>query len=156
MVIIPKPKSGDPKELTRGREYLRVLRKTLVRIRSLTGGLIEPHGLTGPQMLALLWIRDCEGLTQAELAIELDSDPNTVSAMIRRMMEKGLVERGKHPAQGGRALMLTVTTKGRSLVEAAQPDIDRLSLLLFKIMQGFDEREIITWLEAVNGIREIP
>ena len=155
MTIVPKPKAGDPVELLRGRDYLRVLRRSMVRVRELTSDLIEPHGLTGPQMLALLWIRDCEDLTQVELAAELDSDPNTVSAMVRRLIAKELVAREKHRTDG-RAVRLSVTEKGRALVEKALPDVDRLSRHLFALMPPADEAAVLSWLEAVIRTRQVP
>ncbi len=155
MVTVPVPKSSDSEELLRGREYLRLLRKSLVRIRDLTSDLIEPHGLTGPQMLCLLWIRDCAGITQVELAAELDSDPNTVSAMVRRLIAKGFVVREKHPTDG-RALSVSLTETGRTLVEEALPDVDRLSLHLFDLMRNVNENEVVPWLEAVSQLRTVP
>jgi DNA-binding MarR family transcriptional regulator len=155
MVTVPIPSSEDSEELLRGREYLRLLRKSLIRIKDVTSDLIEPHGLTGPQMLCLLWIRDSVGLTQVELAAELDSDPNTVSAMIRRMIAKGFIMREKHPTDG-RAHRVSVTKKGRALLDEAQPDVDRLSLHLFELMKTFDENEIVPWLEAISQIRSVP
>lgn len=105
---VPASKPDDSAALAEGREHLRLLRRSLVRIRALTAELVEPHGLTAPQFLALLWIRDSEGLTQVALSEELDSDQNTVSAMMRRLEEKGLVVRERH-AGDGRAVVLRVT-----------------------------------------------
>lgn len=155
MVTVPKPKADDPADLLRGRDYLRILRRCLVRVRTLTSDLIEPHGLTGPQMLALLWIRDCEGLTQVELAAELDSDPNTVSAMTRRLITKELIVREQHHTDG-RAVRLSLTEKGFALVEAALPDVDRLSRHLFALMPPADEAAVLSWLEGVIGTRQVP
>lgn len=155
MVTVPIPMSTDSEELLRGREYLRLLRKSLVRIRDLTSDLIEPHGLTGPQMLCLLWIRDCAGITQVELATELDSDPNTVSAMVRRLIAKGFIVREKHPTDG-RALSVSLTEKGRALVEEALSDVDRLSLHLFDLMRTVNEKEVMPWLQAVSQLRTVP
>ena len=155
MAVVPTPRPGDSDELLRGREYLRTLRKALVRVRDLTSDLIEPHGLTGPQMLALLWIRDCEGLTQAELASELDSDPNTVSSMLRRMVAKGLVVRARDP-DDTRAFRLSPTERGRALMEEAQTDVDRLSLHLFRLMDDRQDEAVMAWLTSVARTRHLP
>ena len=155
MVPVPKPRPGDSAELLRGREYLRLLRRTLIRVRALTSELIEPHGLTGPQMLALLWISETEGLTQIELAAELDSDPNTVSAMMRRMIAKGLIVR-ERSLTDGRAVQLSVTEQGRAMVDEALPDVDRLSRHLFDLMPPGGEAAVTSWLDAVIKTREVP
>ena len=139
----------DPLEL--GRNYLRLLRRTLLRIDRLSGGLIGPHGLTNQQFLALFLIRDQEGLTQVELTTQLDSDQNTVSAMVRRLASRGLVTREPHPTDR-RAIRLIATAEGSQCVEHALPDIDRLSLKLAALMPAKHEKVIVGWLEKVASL----
>lgn len=145
-----------PKQrLEAGRTYLRLLRKVLLRIDRLSASLIEPHGLTNQQFLALLLIRDNERLTQAELAVELDSDQNTVSAIVRRLATRGLVTREPHPSDR-RAWRLMVTPEGAALVGKTQPEVDRLSLLLETIAPADGEAAILGWLERISDINEVP
>ena len=136
-----------------GRSYLRLLRRTLLRIDRLSGGLIDPHGLTNQQFLALLLIRDNEGLNQAELTTELDSDQNTISAMVRRLASRGLITRERHPTDR-RAVTLVVTTEGAALVDETLPDVDLLSLKLAALMPAKHEKAILGWLEKVAGLTD--
>lgn len=137
-----------------GRTYLRLLRRTLLRIDRLSGGLIGPHGLTNQQFLALFLIRDQEGLTQVELTAQLDSDQNTVSAMVRRLASRGLVSREPHPTDR-RAIRLVATTEGSHCVAQALPDVDRLSLKLAALMPAKHEQAIVGWLEQVASLEEL-
>lgn len=137
-----------------GRTYLRLLRRSLLRIERLSAGLIEPHGLTSAQFLAMLLIRDNEGLTQAELTVELDSDQNTVSAVVRRLATRGLVTREPHPTDR-RAVRLVVTAEGAALVDESLPDVDRLSLKLAALMPRAHEKAIVGWLEKVANLETL-
>ncbi len=142
------------KRLELGRTYLRLLRRTLLRIDRLSGGLIGPHGLTNQQFLALFLVRDQEGLTQVDLTTQLDSDQNTVSAMVRRLASRGLVTREPHPTDR-RAVRLVATAKGRDCIVQALPDIDRLSLKLAALMPARHEKAIVGWLEKVASLEEL-
>lgn len=141
--------------LAKGRQYLRLLRRSLIRLRAITSDLIEPHGLTSQQFLALLTIHGKDGITQVELATELDSDGNTVSAMIGRLDKRRLLDRRKHE-KDGRASRLHLTQAGRDLVDETLPDIDRLSLHLADIVAPEDVPAIERLLTAVSTLRTVP
>ncbi len=146
--------SSRDRNLELGRTYLRLLRRNLLRIDRLSGGLIEPHGLTNQQFLALLLIRDNEGLSQVELTAQLDSDQNTISSMVRRLAERGLLNRSPHP-NDRRAVRLVVTAAGAELVDKTLPDVDRLSLKLAALMPAKHEKAIVGWLEKVANLTDL-
>lgn len=150
-----KTKRPQNASLVAGRETLRLLRKSLVRVRALTSDLIEPHGLTGQQFLAMYWVSEREGITQIDLAAELDSDANTVSAMIVRLDKKQLIERRRHETDG-RAVCLFTTPLGKQLVAETQPDVDRLSLHLLSLIPPEHKEAIMTWLDAIARLRSVP
>ena len=137
-----------------GRIYLRLLRRTFLRIERLSAGLIEPHGLTNAQFLALLLIRDNEGLSQVELTGELDSDQNTVSALVRRMAARGLVSRTPHPTDR-RAVRLVVTEAGAALVNQTLADVDRLSLKLAALTPAAHKEAIASWLDQIASLEKL-
>ncbi|WP_242140457.1 MarR family transcriptional regulator [Sphingomonas sp. TREG-RG-20F-R18-01] len=137
-----------------GRTYLRLLRRSLLRIDRLSAALIEPHGLTNQQFLALLLIRDDEGLTQVELTTQLESDQNTISAMVRRLEKRGLVTRSRHPTDR-RAVQLLVTPEGAALVAETQPDVDKLSLTLRELTPSDDAKVIVAWLQSVAELVDV-
>ena len=141
--------------LEKGREYVRSFRRSSNRIKALTSDLIAAYGVTGPQYLGLLWISDHAGLTQAELTIEVDSDANTVSALIRRLESKGLIIRRQHPSDR-RAFTLFATASGKKLVSEIRPKIDRLSLHLFSLLPAGHEEAIAAWLASIAAMRELP
>ena len=143
------------RDLLIGRDYLRMLRKSYVRLRTVASDLTAPHGITTTQFLTLLTISNSSGLTQAALCVELDSDPNTVSQMIRRLETRKYVTRKRHPSDG-RAVRLFITPGGDSIVKQVLPEVDRLSLRLHALLPKDGKEPIAEWLQAITSIRELP
>jgi DNA-binding MarR family transcriptional regulator len=76
-----------------------VLRRAWYGLNQAFRRQIAHTGLTPDQFTALrtLWERGRAGLTQCELAERMSSDPNTITALLRRMEQAGLVERTSDP-----------------------------------------------------------
>ena len=149
---------GPPRpleDLAIGRDYLRMLRKSYVRLRTITSDLTAPYGITTTQFLTLLTISNNSGISQAALCLELDSDPNTVSQMIRRLEIRKLVARKRHPSDG-RAVRLFITPGGNSVVNQVLPEIDRVSLRLHALLPKEGKEVIAEWLQALTSIRDLP
>ena len=152
----PSPVLSSPSnDLITGREYLRMLRKSYVRLRTIAADLTAPYGITSTQFLTLLSINNNSGLSQGALCLELDSDPNTVSQMIRRLEEKKYLKRKKDPLDG-RAVCLFITPSGSALVRKVLPEIDRLSLKLNALLPAQGRDSIAEWLQALSAIRDLP
>lgn len=85
---------------------------------------------------SLLWIvRRREGIRQNELAEELYTDPNTVTAMLARLEKRGLVRR-EVCAEDGRARRVSLTAAGRRLVARLSKDWEPLRVTLRQIFSG--------------------
>lgn len=145
----------DRETIERARGYARLLRRSLNRLKAIGSAVLEPHGITEPQYLALLWISGHEGLIQGDLVLELDSDPNTVSAILRQLDKKQLIERRRHPTDR-RAITLFATRQGKELVGIIRPQMDRMTGLLLAYLPPGHEAAVAEWLERLAQIREIP
>jgi len=101
-------------------------------------------GVTRAQWKVLFRLTRCPGVRQVELAEMLDVEPITLSRIVDRLEEGGLVERGPDPADR-RAWRLQVTEK-------AQPLVAKLkalgSELVDEAFDGVDEHD----LERVRGV----
>lgn len=87
----------------------RIIRRELdERVRSL--------GVTGPQWLLLARLRRNPGIKQAALADLLEVEPISLSRMIDRLQEAGMVERRADPADR-RAWCLFLTDKVKPMLE---------------------------------------
>ena len=150
----PRASAPPSEELLIGRDYLRMFRKSYVRLRAIASDLITPHGITTTQFLTLLSISDNSGLSQAALCLEVDSDANTVSQILRRLEKKCYVVRRKDPADG-RAVRLFITPGGSAVVNKVLPDVDRLSLRIYATLPAQGRKPIYDLLQELSSIRDL-
>lgn len=143
----------EAERLERARGYMRLLRRSINRLKAIGAEVLEPYDITEPQYLALLWISGHEGLIQGELVAELDSDPNTVSAILRILVKKKLIARKKHPTDG-RAFRLFASKQGKELVGVIRPQMDRFTGKLPGLMPVGHEAAIVEWLERVGKMQK--
>lgn len=81
--------------------------------------LLEPLGLTYTQYTVLLALWQNDGLSLAELATKLHTNPPSLTPVIRRLAERGLLTRNR-AAEDERRLTISLTTQGRAMREDAQ------------------------------------
>jgi len=88
---------------------------------------LAPHDLTHVQfvLLASTWwlARSGEPPTQRELADQAGTDTMMTSQVVRKLAERGLLERAEDPADA-RAKRLRVTESGLDLVAKALKDVE--------------------------------
>lgn len=112
-------------------------------------------GVTRPQWQVLIVLNRHEGTNQGNLAELLDVEPITLSRMVDRLQEAGLIERQPDPADR-RAWRLFLTAKARNLLEELRPlgkqlmetaldgisetDQDSLRRILGRIRQNLSRR----------------
>ncbi|BFH70886.1 MAG: MarR family transcriptional regulator [Paenibacillus dendritiformis] len=80
--------------------------------------LLERLELTYPQYLALLALWEHDGMTVKELGLRLYLDSGTLTPMLKRMEQQGLIRRAR-AAEDERKVILSLTGKGRSLKKEA-------------------------------------
>ncbi|WP_369137467.1 MarR family winged helix-turn-helix transcriptional regulator [Modestobacter versicolor] len=81
--------------------------------------LLEPMGLTHPQYLVMLALWQHGQLSVKDLSRLLQLDPGTLSPLVKRLENGGLVSRGRDP-RDERSLAITLTDAGRALREQAE------------------------------------
>src|SRR5215216_6899270 len=84
--------------------------------RANVGALLAEHGLHVGQEMVLVELWQDDGLRGGELAARLGVEPPTVTKMLRRLQECGLVERRADP-EDARSLRIYLTGQGRALEE---------------------------------------
>ncbi len=101
---------------------------SLMRVQQLVIGrldaLLKPHGLTFAryEALVLLTFSSRGSLPLGKMGERLQVHPTSVTSIVRRLEEAGLVVRRRHP-QDARAVLAEITDAGRALVEAATADL---------------------------------
>ena len=83
--------------------------------------LLERHGLTYPQYLVVVVLGGTGPRSIKDLATTLRLDHATLTPLLRRLEESGLVSRRRDP-EDGRSFLLELTDRGRE-VHAATDDV---------------------------------
>jgi MarR family transcriptional regulator, organic hydroperoxide resistance regulator len=76
--------------------------------------LLAELGLTYPQFLAMLVLWEADGITVSELGKRLQLDSGTLTPLLKRLEQAGLVARQRN-TEDERELIVTLTGDGRAL-----------------------------------------
>jgi MarR family transcriptional regulator, transcriptional regulator for hemolysin len=107
-------------------------------------------GVTGAQWKVLFKLSLKPGLRQVELADMLDIEPITLTRILDRLQEAGLIERS-HDPDDRRAWRLHVTAKARPLVAKLRAIADEMTADAFA---GIDPKDIQTTRQVLALVRE--
>jgi DNA-binding MarR family transcriptional regulator len=107
-------------------------------------------GVTRAQWKVLFRLTRHPGMRQIELADLLDIEPITLSRIIDRLEEAGLVERVADPADR-RAWRLHVTARAQPLVEKLRAVADEMIANAFS---GIDPRDVEITRAVLERVRE--
>ena len=95
-------------------EFLECLWRTSHALERRSRRMEKAIGVTAPQRLVLRFLGRFPGVTAGQLARALHIDPGTLSASVRRLEARGLVERRRDPIDT-RRVTLGLTRQGRAL-----------------------------------------
>lgn len=96
-----------------------------VKSRRLTERRLRPLGLTFPQFGAMAAIAELGGGAQREIARRLETDVNTAMVVCAALEKKGLATRKRDP-RDARALVVSLSAAGRSLLSKAMAEVGGL------------------------------
>jgi DNA-binding MarR family transcriptional regulator len=108
--------------------------------------------VTADQYVVLAVLAEEDDVTQKELTRLTYSDANTVTAMLSRLEEKGLVER-QACDRDGRVRRVRLTKRGRSLERILQTHAAPFHSILENSLPVANRDQIANWLQQV--IREM-
>ena len=95
-------------------DFLQRLWRLNHALERLSGRMEKKFGVTAQQRLLIRCVGAYPGMTAGQLASVLNVDPGTVSAALRRLEQKQLVERRRDPVDS-RRVALGLTPLGRAL-----------------------------------------
>ncbi len=107
------------------------------RLHTVSATYLEDIGVPRGQAAALLIVRANQGITQSGLGAELAIQGATVTTMLQRMEEKGLVDRRRDP-DDNRLVRVYLTPLGE---RKARDFLDRIDGLHRMILAGFSDDE---------------
>jgi DNA-binding MarR family transcriptional regulator len=107
-------------------------------------------GVTGPQRLVLRILELAPGTPPSELARALCFHKSTVSVILRSLEHARLVHRSPN-ATDGRAVVLTLTPKGRRVVEQRSGTVEAAFRATLETLPLRDVKVAQRVLEALSG-----
>lgn len=105
--------------------------------RTLTDTFLDRAGIHRGQGMLLCTIVRQDGMTQSELADLLSVQGATITNMLQRMEEAGLVNRRRDP-EDNRLVRVYVTDEGRRKEEAISQELGNLNQTIFKGLSEAD------------------
>ena len=106
------------------------------------------HDLTPPQYAALAFIMVSPGIDQTSLVARTALDRSTMTGVIDRLEDRGLIERRVDP-QNRRARQLYLTPRGVDLFQAIHPKVTRVQE---RILAPLDESERTQFLHLISKL----
>ena len=95
-------------------------------------------GVTGPQRLVLRIVAQSPGISAGDLARVMHLHPSSLTGVLRRLVQRGLLRRRVHPGDSRRAV-LTVTLRGRV---AARPSATSVEGRVRRALDGLPRSQV--------------
>jgi len=112
--------SPSPDDREAERDVLDALRRLVRLLREASRFTQKSVGISGAQLFVLHQLRDGQALSINELAAETLTHQSSVSVVVARLADEGLVKRGPAP-RDARRVEAAITPKGRALLAKAPP-----------------------------------
>jgi MarR family transcriptional regulator for hemolysin len=133
-----------------GTDFLSALFETQRMLRQLADKEARQHGMTRAQWAVLAKLERIEGQKQADLADAMEMAPISLTRLIDKLCDSGLIER-RSDASDRRVNRLYLT-------EAARPLLAKLTVLRADIIQtalkGLSETETLQLVEHLEAIKD--
>lgn len=113
---------------------------------------LAPFGVTPGQYAVLRCLWDEDAQTARRIAERLLLDSSTITGLLDRMEQKGLIEKHSDP-RDRRALQVVLTEEGKSLevpVSRAIEDANRKALLVLDDFRGEDLKDMLDQISVAE------
>jgi DNA-binding MarR family transcriptional regulator len=138
--------TGEP--ATMHREILVALRRIIRAVDLHSRQLMEGHGLTGPQLVALQALSRGGTLSARDLARTVHVSQATVTGILDRLERRALITRARSESDR-RALDVMLTDEGRRVLAAAPPLLQQRFAEALAQLQGWEQTMILATLQRV-------
>ena len=132
----------DPRELL-GYQ----LKHVQAALRARMDEALRPLGLSAPQYLCLELLSRAPGASTSDLAREAFVTRQTMSTLVRTLVDRGLAQRAAQ-ASSGRALPVQLTPEGRSLLKEASKVTEEIERVM---VAPLSETQLRTVREAMSA-----
>ena len=140
------PKKTDGFDLSQAPSHL--LRRCVQYANDLFSREPGASDLTKQQFTVLAAVEQNEGMSQTDLVAITGIDRSTLAEMIRRMIEKGLLDRERTESDA-RANAVRIAAGGRKALRGARSASDRVEKALLGGLAAGDRARLVRMLAAV-------
>jgi MarR family transcriptional regulator, transcriptional regulator for hemolysin len=135
---------------SKNREILFLISDVGRLLRTYADQKARQFGMTRAQWAVLLRLERREGLNQSELAEGLDIQPITLTRLVDRLCDSGLIERRADP-NDRRAKLLYLTPAARPLLERISEQVE---VVAEQVLEGIDREAIDAVLKELGLARD--
>jgi DNA-binding MarR family transcriptional regulator len=130
----------DQAELPLGEvlDFLRLIWSLDHALQTLSKRMLGTIGVTGPQRLLLRIAARFPGATAGDLASAMRLDRSTVSGILKRLEQRGLLQRRSDPRDGRRTLVF-LTARGRDLAGEQSGTVESV---VERVLAGLSPKEL--------------
>ena len=129
---------------------LHMLHRAVQAVTEIYQAEMASFDLTARQYAVLVALVHGGGMSQSELVDATGIDRSTMADIVRRMLNKGIIQR-KRDAEDARAYEVRVTDEGIRLFKAVAPIIERIESKLLSSLKGKRVEEFVANLALVAG-----
>lgn len=135
---------------SKNREILFLISDVGRLLRTYADQKARQFGMTRAQWAVLLKLERHEGANQSDLADFLEIQPITLTRLVDRLCDSGLIERRPDPADR-RAKLLYLTPAARPLIEQISKQVEEVAE---EVLAGIDPQAIDAGLSQLGIARE--
>ncbi len=136
-------------------QVLLALRRIMRAIDLRSRELMQKSGLTGPQLLVLQALARCEGATVTALTAQVNLSQGTVTSILDRLEQKGLVQRARSELDK-RKVLLTLTETGRQRLVGAPSLLHTHFIDSFRHLKDWEQTLLLSSLQRLAEMMDAP
>lgn len=129
------------------------MRKIIQAIDMNSKKLVKRVGLTGPQLVILQEITRMGEVTAGEIAQAVSLSQATVTGILERMENRGLLAR-RRSDRDKRRIMVSITKSGQQILEDAPPLMQEAFVERFSSLQEWEQTMILSALQRLVSIMD--
>jgi DNA-binding MarR family transcriptional regulator len=123
--------SVDTSQLDPVLDFLRLLWSIEHGLQRISKRMNAELGVTGPQRLVLRMVGQFPGISAGELAHVLRLHPSTITGILQRLVDRGLLERTRHPHDNRRA-RLHLKRQARAFTQTSTGTVEQAVIRALK------------------------
>jgi len=145
------PKDAEPaRPLGATLDFLRLLWAINHGLNKTSRKMQSQFGVTGQQRLVIRIVGAYPGLSAGDLARTLHIHPSTLTGILQRLTDRGMLRRVSHP-DDARRVQLELTPKGKRLTA---PGVGAVESAVKRVLSRFDEADVQDTRELLTALAD--